>query len=55
MAGVGYASQTYLLRWEDGYGIFGWDGNVVRPGVLLPLHAPAELHAANVSTRARDE
>jgi hypothetical protein len=50
--GVG-SQQTYLLRREDRYRIFGRDGDVVRPCVFLPLHAPAELHA-NISTCARE-
>lgn len=35
---------THLLGRNNGYGVFGGDGDVVRAvGVLLPLHRPAEL------------
>lgn len=43
MVDAGGWEATNLFRRDDGDGIFGRDGDVVRPGVLLALDAPAEL------------
>ena len=48
----GLRSQTYLLRRDNSYRIFGRDGHVVRPRVLLSFHRPTELHTAMLAMRA---